>query len=661
MPEDFHFLQPLWFLALIPLALLAWRVRNPGSGEAAWRRICDVELLPHLLVNPGRSAARLPVWLLAAGWLVAVVALADPVWDKQPQPVLRSQDARVVVLDLSRSMYTPDLKPSRLARAVYKVVDILKRSDEGQVGLVAFAGDAFVVSPLTRDADTIAALVKALDPNIMPVQGSRADLGLHKAAELMQQAGAGRGEILLIADGFDPAPARDAAEELRTQGYRVSVLGVGTEAGAPLPNGSGGYVRDGAGNIVVPRLDTAAMRALARAGGGRYASISGTDADLDWLMAEGVPGLHTQTEDTGLETDSWQSRGPWLVVLLLPLAALAFRRGWLVGVVLLVAGTLVTPEPAMAASWDDLWMRRDQQSEQALQAGEFDRAAQLAKDPLRRGTAHYRAGDYAQALQDFVGTRGPDGAYNRGNALAQLGRYDEAIAAYEQALAEQPDMPDAEHNKALIEELLSQQLQQQQEQEQQEQQQQQQQDQSGGDGRSSPQAGQQAEQDGTGASGADAQAQSAEGTRADAEASQQKSADSAWDAQRSETPTAQAAADAAQSFPPADSEDRAEDLTRDASAQAAAKEDGTQAQSPQALEQQPEQAAGPSTQTSAAQASSATDTQAAAEPLTSEEQQAAAQWLRRIPDDPGGLLRRKFLYQYQQRATRPATNGSERW
>ena len=687
MLEDFHFVQPLWFLALIPLALLVWRMRNPHSGEAAWRRVCDVQLLPYLLVNPGGGASRLPVWLLAAGWLVAVVALADPVWDKQPQPVLRSQDARVVVLDLSRSMYTPDLKPSRLARAVYKVVDILKRSNEGQVGLVAFAGDAFVVSPLTRDADTIAALVKALDPGIMPVQGSRADLGLRKAAELMQQAGAGRGEILLIADGFDPAPARDAAEELRAQGYRTSVLGVGTEAGAPLPSGSGGYVHDSGGNIVVPRLDTAAMRALASAGGGRYASIRGNDADLDWLMPEGPPSLHTHTEDTGLETDSWRSRGPWLVVLLLPLAALAFRRGWLAGVVLLVAGTLVTPDPAMAASWDDLWMRRDQQSEQALEAGEFDRAAQLAEDPLRRGTAHYRGGDYAQALQAFVGTSGPDGAYNRGNALAQLGRYEEAIAAYEQALAEQPDMPDAEHNKAVIEELLRQQQQQQQQGQQQQEQQQrgqgqqqqnqnqnQNQNQSAGDGSSAPQAGQQGAEDGSGGSGGATQPQRAGGdtsqpTPADAQEAHSPAAPAAAHAERQAGQTGTAtqdedrdtAAETGQSFPPADEEIPAEDHTGDAPVAAASSaRDDAAAQASSAPEPASGQAAGLSSQ-SAAQAAPPRDARAAAEPLTSEEQQAAAQWLRRIPDDPGGLLRRKFLYQYQQRATRPASDGSERW
>ncbi len=471
MPETFHFLRPEWFLTLLPLALLLWRVRKPGSIDSAWRRVCDANLLPYLLISPHQANARLPVWLLAAGWLIAVMALADPVWEKQPQPVFRTEEARVVVLDLSRSMATPDLKPSRLERARYKVEDVLRRSREGQVGLVAFAGDAFVVAPLTHDAGTIAELLKALEPGLMPVQGSRADLGLRKAGELLAQAGAGRGEILLIGDGYEGRQALEAAGDLKRQGYTVSVLGVGTEEGAPLSNGSGGYVRDDAGAIVVPRLDTPALRALADAGGGRYATITGNDADLDGLLTPLVPRLDTKVEQTGLKTDAWRSRGPWLAVLLLPLAALAFRRGWLLVVVLLVAATVTAPDPAKASTWDDLWTRRDQQAAQALAAGENARAAELAADPRQRGTAQYRAGRYEEALAAFAGAGGPDAAYNQGNALARLGRYQEAIAAYDQALAAQPHMEDAQHNKAVVEALLRQQEKQEQERQQQDKQQ----------------------------------------------------------------------------------------------------------------------------------------------------------------------------------------------
>ena len=138
-------------------------------------------LLPLLLDDQKTQRSRIPLWLLSLGWLLAVLALADPAWEQQPQPLRQTGTSRVIVLDLSRSMLAPDLKPSRLVRARFKVEDILAHDAEGQTGLVVFAGDAFTVSPLTRDADTIRAQLRALDPSIMPSQGSRADLGLLKA------------------------------------------------------------------------------------------------------------------------------------------------------------------------------------------------------------------------------------------------------------------------------------------------------------------------------------------------------------------------------------------------------------------------------------------------------------------------------------------------
>jgi len=450
MPEQFHFLQPLWFWTLLPLAVLVWRLRQPAGSDNAWRHVVDARLLPHLLVNPDSTNSHLPIRLLAISWLLTVVALADPVWEKQPQPVYRSQAARVVVLDLSRSMLTPDLKPSRLVRARYKVADILRRSDEGQTGLVVFAGDAFAVSPLTSDSDTIQSLLEPLEPLLMPTQGSRADLGLLKAGDLLRQAGIRRGNILLIADGYSDRRSIDAARKLKQQGYRVSVLGVGTTEGAPLPDGERGYVRDTSGAVVVPKLNSDAMRKLAAAGGGRYATISGGESDIDYLLSDSGIQPGSEVEKSDQQTDIWQSRGPWLVLLMLPLAALVFRRGWLLGLVVMLAGTLSAPQPAMASVWDDLWQRRDQQAYRSLQAGQLEQAEQLAENPLRRGTAEYRAGKFDKALQDFSAAEGVDANYNRGNALARLGRYEDAIAAYEQVLKELPGMSDAAHNKAEV-------------------------------------------------------------------------------------------------------------------------------------------------------------------------------------------------------------------
>jgi Ca-activated chloride channel family protein len=645
MPESFHFQQPGWFLALLPLMLLLfWLLRHSGEQSSAWRRVCDAQLLPYLLDRQGSRRSQLPLWLLAIGGLLAVIALADPVWEQQQQPVFRNEASRVVVLDLSNSMLSPDLEPSRLVRARYKVSDILKQSRDGQTALVVFAGDAFAVAPLTHDTDTIEALLRPLQPGLMPVQGSRVDLGLQQAASLMQQAGIRQGDILLVTDGFDGQRAIDAAAQVYKDGYRVSVLGVGTDAGAPVPTGRGGYLRDQQGDIVLPTLDQAALQQLAAAGGGAYRAISSGDDDVRFLLANMTPQRAEGSEQTGMHTDSWQSNGPWLAVLLLPLAALAFRRGWLLVLVVVVGGTVATPQPAMALGWDDLWLRPDQQAARALQAGEPAQAAQLARDPALRGTAEYQAGNYAAAQQAFALQADADADYNQGNALAQLQRYEEALAAYDRALEKQPQMADALHNKAEIEKLLQQQQQQQDEQQgksgEDADNPQGEQDQDAGDQQQDAQnkAGQQDSDDAQGEQQSAADEQGSD----EAQGEQQNAAgEQAGEETNDDRQDAAAAADASQQDEdPADGDQQ--------SADDAEGESESEQQAEAAAEDAAEEAAGQ-------------QAVAEAEPLDSEEQRAAEQWLRRIPDDPGGLLQRKFLYQYKQRAGRSAVDEQQAW
>jgi len=677
MPEAFHFQYPQWFWLLLPLLLLWWRVRRPGTHDSPWRRVCDARLLPYLLVDTTGRSGRLPAWLLGGAWLLTVIALADPVWNRQPQPVFRSQEARVVVLDLSRSMLAADLPPSRLVQARYKVEDILDKSPDGQTGLVVFAGDAFTVAPLSNDTDTIRSLLAPLEPELMPVQGSRVDLGLTQAADLLKQAGLVRGDVLLLTDGYTGEGALQAARALHAAGYRLSVLGVGTAAGAPLADGQGGYLRDAQGNIVMPQLDAAALRKLAAAGGGRYAGISGTDQDIRYLMAGSTGSLAAESERTDLTTEAWQSRGPWLVLLLLPLVALVFRRGWLLLLVLQVGMGLGVPRPAMALGWNDLWLRPDQQAARSLQAGAPAEAAKLAEDPGLRGTGAYLAGDYEQALTAFAAAGGADGDYNQGNSLAQLGRYEDAIAAYERALAAQPDMEDAAYNKAQIEKLLQQQQQQQQQSgEQQSGEQQSGEQQSGEQQSGEQQSGEQ--QSGEQQSG---EQQSGEQQSGEQQAGEQPSGEQRSGEQQQGNPDSQASAGEGEQAPqqssqgqagasvpeeqnPADAENAGNET--DSSPQAAgnaaasrAVDDGDSqdvADRQAAAEEQQEEmsAAGkdkPATTAAAAQA----------DVLDSEEQQAAEQWLRRIPDDPGGLLRRKFLYQYRQHAGSTPPSGAQAW
>ena len=267
--------------------------------------------------------------------------------------------------------------PAVLRRAKLKILDMLDRRESGQTALLVYSANAFTVTPLTNDNDTIAALVNSLGTDIMPSRGSYPEVAIAKGRQLLDQASAGFGEVLLITDGGSSPAAEAAARELKSAGYSLSILGVGTTEGAPIPRASGGFVTDNRGQIAVPRLEERGLRSLAGIGGGRYARISTDDRDLDTLLSGEVSGGATISDDA-LATDRWREEGPWLLLLLLPLAALAFRRGWvLVALVFIVP----LPQPAQAASWTDLWLNKDQQAERELDAGNAGEAAALFEEP----------------------------------------------------------------------------------------------------------------------------------------------------------------------------------------------------------------------------------------------------------------------------------------
>lgn len=590
---DFHFLRP-WWLLLLPLGIVAawllWRELRQGD---AWRVVCDPELLPHLLVGPRGTHSALPFILLAVIWVLAVTALAGPSWNRLNQPFFRSLDTRVIVLDLSRSMDAPDVKPSRLERAKFKVADILERTEDGQVALVVFAGDAFIVSPVTQDVNTVANLLATLQTNMMPAQGSRADSGLRMAEQLLKQAGAAGGEILLVGDGVEGGTAELTAGRISDNGYRVSVIGVGSEDGAPIPLTDGGFLKDASGSIVVARTDFTTLQRVAERGGGRFARMRDDDEDLDIVMAAPLtPGEYEAVEDTYQAKQSWRDEGPWLVLLLLPLAALGFRRGWLLSITAVIA---LAPDASYALSWDDLWLRTEQQAARSLQNGDPARAAAVTADPAWRGSAYYRAQDYGAAADTFAKADDTTAHYNRGNSLAKHGDLEAALKAYDKALETDPGMDDAIHNREVVERAL-------------------QSRQQGKHGQST-----QRSQDHSGSADQDQSGQSPRPSNQDrAERS-------------SQTPQQDPTPDPSQ-------------LTDSVADQ------GTGLESSERGEATVETAQSDDTNQDPQDAGSEAETLTQADSVSgSERQQAFEQWLRRIPDDPGGLLRRKFQRQYRRR------------
>ncbi len=325
--SSFHLLRPVWLWTLLPLlALLLWWWRQK-RGESAWHSIVDPVLQPYV-IEPGESAHGLGMVALFVGWLLTIIALSGPVWERQQVPVYEALDAEVLLFDLSRSMLTDDLKPDRLSRARFKVSDWLSRAAGTQIALVGFSERPYVISPLTDDAATVRAFLPSLSPDIMPVQGSRLDLAIAQGAQLLQQGEVSSGQLLLITDGEVSAADISAAKAVAAAGHRLSVIGVGTRHGAPLRGVDGRFLKTTEGAIVVPRLNLQNLEALAAAGGGIAVGMSSDSADLDSL-AKARTGL-TRTfdsEDAKTQTDWWVERSPWLVFLIAAGALFLFRRG----------------------------------------------------------------------------------------------------------------------------------------------------------------------------------------------------------------------------------------------------------------------------------------------------------------------------------------------
>ena len=621
--SEFHFLRPLWLLALPAVALLIIGLLRAKYSSRGWKAVCDAQLLPFVLVSRQRRAQRRSSapWLLGLTGSMLVIALAGPTWERLPQPVFRDQSALVIALDLSRSMDAGDLKPSRLIRARHKITDILRTRQTGQTALLVYAGEAFTVTPLTDDADTILNQLGSLDTGMMPSQGSRADLALAAAAELLQQAGATRGDILLVTDGIEGEALASQLDSLRKQGHRLSILGTGSQQGAPIPVADGGFLKDAQGSIVVPRLDAAALQRWAQRGGGRYAAIRLDDHDIQYLFAgQTTRDLNQAEQASDLRSEQWREQGPWLILLVIPLAALAFRRGVLI---LLLPLLMPVPESAHAVDWSSLWSRPDQQGMRAMEAGSAADAAQHFEDPQWRAAAQYRAGLYEQAAASLEPVKTTDALYNRGNALARLGQYPQAMASYQQALELDPGHEDARHNLEL--------LQQQQEQQQQDQSQQ---DQSQQD---SPSSGDESEQ-----AGKPQDSQDASGEGEQKQGDQQQAGSGAQESQSAE----QAASEMADQQSEQDASSAGEETPGDAGKDQAETQASSRQAAPSA-EQRGE--------------TDIADTASSGEQHTDEAPDPATeQWLRRIPDDPGGLLRRKFRYQYQQRERR-AKPEDEPW
>ena len=588
---EFHFLRAGW-IVLIPIAILLiffFKRRMLTIGN--WEKLIDKRLLPYVMSRRQLSDNQYKWWLISLISVLSIIALAGPTWERIEQPSFRTDQSLVIALDLSRSMNAQDITPNRLTRAKLKILDILERRQGAQVALIVYSANAFTVTPLTSDTDTIIALINSIDTSIMPSRGSYPALAIDKGLQLLNQASVSNGEIILVTDGGITSDSFSSAQKLRDEGYRLSALGIGSMNGAPIPKETGGFITDNTGQITISRLEVDDLKDLVEIGGGNYTSITSNDQDIDTLLSEVYSAV--RESDDSVTTDQWKEFGPWLLLIVVPFGSLLIRKGWVFVFLLTI---MPIDNSVYALDWNDLWKTRDQQAKEAMESGDYDKAIELFEDSEWLAAAHYRAGNYRQSANGYNNNSNIDHLYNHANSLAKIGQFEEAIENYEKVIAEEPNAEDALYNLNLLKDLLSEN---------------QSSEENNDDGQSSEEAS-------TG------------------EQSQQQNGDESEQS---------------------DNEGNSRTGDSDDESDANPNQKLSNEEDIEAIEKELERAA---EENSNQEPQQEDNNESGIEGrMAQEQQQAMEQWLRRIPDDPGGLLRRKFRYQYQRQGI--DQDGNQIW
>lgn len=458
--NEWHLAYPIWLwgLMMIPLIWSAYLLLyRPYHSSKQLERFIDPHLLPFLLVEGvEKKSSWWKVWLeWSFVWGCLILALAGPRWGYREIEMISKDQALVILLDLSESMNATDVKPSRLVRAKQKIEDLLL-SKGVKMGLIAFAADPHMISPITDDKETIRHLLPSLSTDLVYVQGSRLSPALKMAAVMLEaEPGHNKAMVIISDGGFEDRTAIAEVKQLADKGMAIHAVGIGTEQGVVLQDHQGKIIKKNGGSII-SKLSRGPMEEISRLGGGYY--IEQNHSPYKDAMIVDALARKAEALEAGQTIRLWDEGFLWFLLPAVPFVLWWFRRG---GLVFAAVALLSLCFPLEGGLRQDYFMNSEELGKEALDEGKYESAADFFQDPYRKGVACYKAGNFAEAEKLFQYSSRPevacDAAYNLGNALAKQQKFKEAAAAYEKGLEKWPDHQKSKENLALMRRILEQQ------------------------------------------------------------------------------------------------------------------------------------------------------------------------------------------------------------
>jgi Ca-activated chloride channel family protein len=426
--DQFHFLRPAMLYLFIPLAVIVVMLILGNGDNKKWRKIVQPVLRPYMFSRGSSWAIILPLILFITATTFSILALAGPAWKKKELPGEKIQAVVLIALDLSRSMLATDIQPSRLERAKFKISDLLDANPRARAGLVAFAGSAHPVLPFTSDYKLVKHHAASLINRIIPVQGTNIPVLLGLADTMLQKIEA-PSTLILMTDEIDANDATLIENYLQGTHHRIEILLFSTPMGAAVP----GHPK------IISKQDPMVIANLAQ-----DSALTITPLTLDKSDVQGIASRIAKRlvfeKDKQKDEKEWDDMGLLFMIPVLPITLFWFRKGWVIQWCCAGLSISMLSSCGLHSKHPDWWYSKDYQGQLLADAGRYEEAAERFEDDQHKAIAFFKAGNFEAAADLFAMDSSASASYNRGLALARLGRYDEAMDAFGKAIHLDPSL-----------------------------------------------------------------------------------------------------------------------------------------------------------------------------------------------------------------------------
>ncbi|TNJ42514.1 VWA domain-containing protein [Tamlana fucoidanivorans] len=439
--EDFHFLRTNYVLYMISGLLLIILGFVFYKESTSWVNAIAKHLRPYVIQKGTRWKSMLIRTSVVIMFIIGIVSFLGPTWSRIKAPTKKVKSQFVIALDMSESMLVDDISPNRLERAKFKIHDLLKANPRAETNLIVFAASSHVVTPFTTDYKIILDQIDGLQPRMMPVKGTGFN-ALFDKIEALSLDPVAQSKILLVTDDLEALSIERINNFLQENNVKLFIYPFATPTGGTIPK-----------HNTKSALNTTKLSAFTAIENVFFLEATLDDSDVKDL-AKSVSKELIFEDKIDKEDESWKDQGYWFLIPLMILFSFSFRKGWSINSLLLLiclsSCNSNDKTPKSISSFKDLWYTSDYQGQQLYNDKDYANAALKFNDPMHKGVAYYKAGDFVSAEAAFKQDTTTNGLYNLGLTYAKLGKLEASKEAFEQVLSKYPNNTKAKDNLKII-------------------------------------------------------------------------------------------------------------------------------------------------------------------------------------------------------------------